>query len=125
MARANGTTTAANTTKAPARKPAPATAAPTRPRPIPREVRSAAAALAALGDPHRLAILGHLAGGEILTPDAVATLVGLDADAATAALNQLKKRGFAEAARVAGAGWTYRISDEGAKALVRAMAFAG
>lgn len=119
-ARPNGTTA---TTKTPARTSVPAAA--NRPRPIPRDVRSAATSMATLGDPTRLAILGLLAGGESLALDAIATLFGIDADAATATLGQLKKRGFVEASRVAGVGWTYRISEAGVKAWTRAQGFGG
>lgn len=114
--RANGTTT---TTTTQARKPAPraTTAVAARPRPIPRDIKAAAATMAVLGDPHRLGILGTMVGAGPITLDAIMGWSGLDADAATAALGLLRKRGFLTATREPGkGGWRYAVSDAGAKA---------
>jgi DNA-binding transcriptional ArsR family regulator len=104
--------TATTTTTTPGRKPTKVTV--TRPRPIPREVKAIAAALAALGDPHRLAILGALAEGEILyATDEIAKRFGLHPDVASAALNVLRKRGLVLAIREAGkGGWRHRREAE-------------
>ena len=112
-------------------KPAPAKTAratpPKKPRPIPREVRTAAAALAALGDPVRLELLGMLAAvgadGQV-TLDAIAARFGLDAAIVTRHLGVLKKRGWIEAIRGDG-GWDYRATATGETASLRARTFNG
>jgi NaMN:DMB phosphoribosyltransferase len=78
--------------------------------------------LAALGEPHRLAVLGFVAAaGRPVTLDDVAGHVGDDTEAATLIVNHLKQRGWLVGDRVpksSGGGWTYRLSDAGRERLL-------
>jgi hypothetical protein len=83
--------------------------------------------VAALGEPHRLAVLSFVAAAaapvtlaDIVDHLVVQNLTG-DFERATSAVNWLKQHGWLASERVAkgdGGGWRYRLSDAGRERLM-------
>jgi DNA-binding MarR family transcriptional regulator len=77
--------------------------------------------LKALGEPHRLAVLGYVAAAGSVTLFDVVDHLGCDDPTATSAVNWLKQRGWLASERVpkgGGGGWRYRLSDAGRERLL-------
>jgi DNA-binding transcriptional ArsR family regulator len=78
--------------------------------------------LAALGEPHRLAVLGFVAAAAgPATLDEIIEHARITAEHATQAIIWLKRRGWLASERVprsGGGGWTYRLSDAGRERLM-------
>lgn len=121
MARVS-TTPTTTTTTAPARKPAPANGTPAaaRVKPVSAKVLKA---LAALGEPDRLAVLGFLARqtGPVKLEEIVVAHLGANPEKVTLVVDHLKRRGWLDAERAPkgnGGGWRYRLSDAGRERLM-------
>jgi DNA-binding transcriptional regulator PaaX len=81
--------------------------------------------LAALGEPHRLAVLGFVAAaaGPVTLADVAGRLGGGNTGETSAmgAVDQLKRHGWLASDRVpkaSGGGWRYRLSDAGRERLM-------
>lgn len=102
----------------PGAKPDGVAPAPSRPRPVPRAILTMVRPLAMLADPTRLRVLAYLYDGKASNdtrPGEIATVVGIDPEAARAALASLKAIGWV-ASTGEGPGRVVRATDEGLRA---------